>query len=228
MEDNKLTISVGSEATPQGIPEIPPTVPSEFESTAQPSNEDTSLPCSDSAPPNVAAMLTAQGDALAKLNELVASRVSSDQAKEKAIHALSDELNFYRDEFVAQSQKGIFIDLIVLYDNVKQAVNLLDNPHELSADDIARVVNNVKNLEGELLEILYRRDVIPFDEHPPALDRRLHRTVKVVPTFIESENDQVTNIFKIGFRWRDKVLRPEEVEIKKFSSDPIQAGENRG
>ena len=220
MEDNKLTISVGSEATPQGIPELPPTVPSEFESTAQPSNEDTSLPCSDSAPPNVAAMLTAQGDALAKLNELVASRVSSDQAKEKAIHALSDELNFYRDEFVAQSQKAIFIDLIVLYDNVKQAVNLLDNPHELSADDVARVVNNVKNLEEELLEILFRRDVVPFDEHPVALDRRLHRTIKVVPTFIESENDQVTKIFKIGFRWRDKILRPEEVEIKKFSSNP--------
>lgn len=221
MEDNKLPISVGNEAITQGMSEIPPDSASELARTTQAPTEDTSLPSTEPALPDVAALLTAQNDALVKLNELVAYRLSSDQAQAKAIHVLSDELNFYRDEFVTQSQKGIFIDLIVLYDNIKQVVKLLDDPNGLSVDQIARALNNIRNLEEELLEILYRRDVVPFDEHPATLDRRLHRTVKVVPTFIESENNQITNIFKLGFRWRDKILRPEEVEIRKFSSNSI-------
>ena len=224
MDSTKSNESTENEVEIVGVAEIPTEACAESESTAGSGGGVESQLSSDAGLATVVLMLRGQAEALDKLEKLVISSVTSDRAKDGDIRALRDEFKRFGDEFIAQSQKEIFIDLIVLYDNVKQAINQLNTAYNLSAEEFMKAANNVNNLEEELLEILNRRDVVPFDGNAPVLDRRLHRAVKIIPTTIESENNKIARIVKIGFRWRDKVLRPEEVEIKRFESAPTTTG----
>ena len=160
--------------------------------------------------------LSTQNAILKDIKAELASRASYDAAKEKAIDKLSEELKLYRDNFIFQSQKPVFVELIMLYDNLAQTLNLLEDSQPHDADTCLTVKNNLRNIKEELLEILYRRDVTPFVDHPETLDYKLHKTVGTVTTGVEGENNKVEAIRKTGFCWNDKVIRPEEVVIKKY------------
>ena len=164
----------------------------------------------------IAGALSTQNAILNNIKAELASRASYDAAKEKAIDKLSEELKLYRDNFIFQSQKPVFVELIMLYDNLEQTLNLVEDGQTHDAATCLTVKNNLRNIKEELLEILYRRDVTPFVEHPETLDYKLHKTVGTVATGIEGENNKVDSIRKTGFRWNDKVIRPEEVVIKKY------------
>lgn len=164
----------------------------------------------------LAEALSTQKAILNDIKAELASRASYDAAKEKAIDKLSEELKLYRDNFIFQSQKPVFVELVMLYDNLTQTLNLLEGSQAPAADTCLTVKNNLRNIKEELLEILYRRDVTPFVEHPETLDYKLHKTVGTVTTGVEGENNKVDAIRKTGFRWNDKVIRPEEVIIKKY------------
>lgn len=79
--------------------------------------------------------------------------------------------------------------------------------------ELPRFRMSLENLRFELEEVLYRMDVIPYEEHPKKLDRKLHRTLDTKPTDNPNEDRDVAEIHKIGFYWREKVFRPEEVTI---------------
>lgn len=150
---------------------------------------------------------------LNEIKEVIQGRLEYDAVKEKAIDKLNDELKFYRDNFVFQSQKGMFIDLMLLYDSLERIQRVSETNEVFSKE---KVIEMLEMLKEELLELLYRKDVTPFDEHPEYLDFKLHKTVKTITTNEEKENNKVDKIIKCGFRWNDKILRPEEVIIKKY------------
>ena len=79
--------------------------------------------------------------------------------------------------------------------------------------ELSQFRTNLKNLRFELEEVLYRMDVIPYEEHPKKLDRKLHKTVATIPTDDSHKDHEVAVIHKTGFYWHEKVFRPEEVTI---------------
>lgn len=190
------------------------------ENSPQPAKDTAGTPESRQAPDEqlqgIVGALSTQNAILKDIKAELASRASYDAAKEKAIDKLSEELRLYRDNFIFQSQKPVFVELIMLYDNLAQTLNLLEGSQAPAADTCLTVKNNLRNIKEELLEILYRRDVTPFVEHSEMLDYKLHKTVATVTTGVEGENNKVDAIRKTGFRWNDKVIRPEEVVIKKY------------
>lgn len=161
-------------------------------------------------------MVSVQVKLSEQIKALLEERLSYDVAKEKTIDKISEELKTYKDNFFFQLQKPIFVELIMLYDSLERIINSHSLEQDLPKEQVATLSNNISNIREELLEILYRRDVVPFEDHPDFLDYKLHKTVKTIPTSEESENNKVEKIVKAGFRWNDKVLRPEEVIIKKY------------
>lgn len=157
-------------------------------------------------------MVTKQFQLVEQTKTLVEERLSYDTAKEKVIDKINEELKTYKDNFFLQLQKPIFVELIMLYDSLERTLNSLEATEDLSKEQITEWLQVLKD---ELLEILYRRDITPFNEHPEVLDYKLHKAVKTVSTSEESENNKVDKIVKAGFRWNDKIIRPEEVIIKK-------------
>ena len=77
--------------------------------------------------------------------------------------------------------------------------------------------NNMENVRLELEEVLYRIDVEPYAERLKKLDRKLHKTIKTIPTDDPDQNENVAEVHKIGFCWREKVFRPEEVTILRYT-----------
>ena len=150
---------------------------------------------------------------LQEIKGIIQNRLEYDAVKEKAIDKLNDELHFYRDNFVFQSQKGLFVDLMLLYDSLERILNETGSNDDFSKE---RLIERLEVFKEEFLEVLYRKDITPFDEHPEYLDFKLHKTIKTVTTDEEGENIKVDKIVKRGFFWSDKVLRPEEVIIKKY------------
>lgn len=163
-------------------------------------------------------MVSAQVKLSEQIKALLEERLSYDATKEKTIDKINEELKTYKDNFFFQLQKPIFIELIMLYDSLERTLNSMETTEDLSKEQITEWLQALKD---ELLEILYRRDIMPFDEHPDVLDYKLHKTVKTVPTSEESENNKVEKVIKAGFRWNDKVLRPEEVIIKKHIKSKV-------
>ncbi len=135
---------------------------------------------------------------------------------------LSDQLKQQAEESLVRLQRPIFLELVLFHDNLERAIEWARASGELSGADI---VSRLEILQIELLEVLSRRDVRRFEEHPTALDPKLHRTMKTLPTADSSENNTVAQIVRTGFFWEDKVLRPEEVVIKKYSSQEPTKGD---
>lgn len=88
--------------------------------------------------------------------------------------------------------------------------------------------NNMENVRIELEEVLYRIDVEPYAEHLNKLDRKLHKTIKTIPTDDREQHQNVVAVHKIGFYWHEKVFRPEEVTILRYTphTDEETVGEN--
>jgi molecular chaperone GrpE (heat shock protein) len=108
----------------------------------------------------------------------------------------------------------------MLHDTMKQAVEWIGSSSDRSIEDI---LLRLGILESELLEILARRDIRPFDESPTMLDRQMHRTVKTVLTSESKDNNRVLQVVRAGFFIGNKVLRPEEVVISRY--DPTLQSE---
>lgn len=85
--------------------------------------------------------------------------------------------------------------------------------------------NNMENVRIELEEVLYRMDVEPYEAHPKKLDRKLHKTVKTIPTADPSQDENVTAVHKTGFYWREEVFRPEEVTIFRYTPPADESSE---
>ena len=105
------------------------------------------------------------------------------------------------------------------------ADELLDFRRNLK-EELSQFWTNLKNLRFALEEVLYRLDVTPYEEHPTKLDRKLHKTLDTIPTDDPDKDQEVATIHKTGFYWREKVFRPEEVTIFRYTQ-PIDEETNR-
>lgn len=148
---------------------------------------------------------------LAELRKMSVDQVADERAREKAFDALYDELKQYKDDFIFQSEKPLLLDLLLFYDSLNWFQESLIKG-EMSADTI---VDSYQYLIDEFVELLYRRDVIPM-ERSEVFDRKHHKAVKVVATQDPEEDQHVYQVLKRGFTRGDKLLRPEEVVIRRY------------
>ena len=177
--------------------------------------------------------------AQASLPELISGLQSQVQQKgqlnQKLFDALHEELRGYKDNFLLEIlQKPIIRDLLNLYDDLSEMHRRLDlfAKHNKLAD---RPVNEFLRLLGmsldhsvsSLVEILSRMDVVRKEESAGKLDKQQHRAVAVVEAANPEENGDIIQSLKPSFFWRDRMFRPEEVVIKKWSAKPAEEPGNR-
>ena len=151
---------------------------------------------------------------LRDLKSLIEEKVAYDETKEKMFQVLYQQLKEYKEGLVENIQRPIIKALLPLYDNIAK-VEKAFNSDTASQGELR---NEFNVLKCELQEILFRMDVVPFGEHPKTLDRKLHKTMKVIDTDDPHEDKQVVEILRYGFFWKNNILRPEEVIIKRYNS----------
>lgn len=144
--------------------------------------------------------------------------------------ALYEELRTYKDGFLLDSvHKPMIRDLITLFDDL---VGIHRQTQETVADFVqihgeesrsARVFERIESLEMHLehnlefiLEVLARLEVTQMPKGVGKLDKHSQRAVAVEMAEDPDDDLLVVRTVKRGFMWKDRVLRPEEVVIKKW------------
>lgn len=161
-------------------------------------------------------------DAIAALRERVDDQNLRDDVQAKAFEQLYQELRHYKDDFVYQSEKPLLLDLLLFYDSLTWFQTALIR-REMSPEVVA---DSFQYLIDELLEVLYRRDVV-MTESSETFDRERQKAIKVVHTADPKADYRVEQVLKRGFTRGARNLRPEEVVLARFrgeSSDDRSGG----
>jgi molecular chaperone GrpE len=151
--------------------------------------------------------------------------------------ALHQELKGYKDGFLLQSvYRPIIRDLISLFDDlteihrqISEAIDEGETTAEGSPSSLAlleRMQTMDTNIEHNvefILEVLARLQVTPFSTGTGKLDKRAQRALAVEPAANPDEDNVVVRTLKRGFLWQERILRPEEVVIKKWRSNESAA-----
>jgi len=144
---------------------------------------------------------------------------------QKLFDALHEELRGYKDNFLLDIlQKPIIRDLITLYDDFSEMHRRLDlfsrqnnQPHSAVNEFLRHLGMSLDNAVSSVVEILARLDVVRMEASTGKLDKQKHRAVAVVEAVSAEENGDIIQSLKPCFVWRERIFRPEEVIIKKWS-----------
>jgi molecular chaperone GrpE (heat shock protein) len=172
----------------------------------------------------------------AELRSLMESRNAVSQSMFAALH---EELKGYKDGFLLESiHRPIIRDLISLYDDVAEiqrqvTVAVSSAEPARSCDGGVELIDKLRTIEvniehnlGFIVEVLNRLEVTLMPVHTGKLDKKAQRAVAVEPTENRADDNIVVRSLKRGFVWRDRVLRAEEVVIKKWKEGNLVALEN--
>jgi molecular chaperone GrpE (heat shock protein) len=162
------------------------------------------------------AMLTAISpiaEELALLREEFAKRLSYDATKEDAFSRLYREMDDSRTEQKLQQFRPIYLDLILLLDRIEQNHANVINGSTVKEDFAALL----KSLNDEVLEILFRGEVEPIANLSSKFDPTSQRAVGLEAALEQQEHHDVARVVRRGFKFRNHILRAEEVVVKKFA-----------
>ena len=144
--------------------------------------------------------------------------------------ALHEELKGYKDGFLLQSvYRPIIRDLVSLYDDLteihRQVAEVIAEGTRDAGDSAVtkKLLDRMRTMEMNLehniefiLEVLARLEVTQFPAGTGKLDKCKQRAVAVEATQNPDEDTLVVRSVKRGFLWHERVLRPEEVVVKRF------------
>ena len=144
--------------------------------------------------------------------------------------ALHEELKGYKDGFLLQSvYRPIIRDLVSIYDDLteihRQITAAISDGSDAAdvSDGTKKVFERMRTMEMNLghnvefiLEVLARLEVTQIPVGAGKLDKCRQRAVAVEPTEDADDDTLVVRVVKRGFLWHERVLRPEEVVVKRF------------
>jgi molecular chaperone GrpE (heat shock protein) len=173
-----------------------------------------SLPTSDTEH-QILGKLTELETQLKSLNNVFEKRLTYDKDKEKAFDLLYGELEALKENSAFDSVKSLYLDLILLLDRVETIKeSITDQNLSTQSDAIKGILTSVSE---EVLEILFRQQIeIIQTVAGLSFDPTQQKAIQTQKTAVESENNKVFSIVRSGFRYGNRILRPEEVIIFKY------------
>jgi molecular chaperone GrpE (heat shock protein) len=177
---------------------------------------------------------TAVPKILSETKQALEQRNLINRAMFEALHA---ELKTYKDAFVLDAVlKPVIRDLISLYDDVSEihrqlALALISHEQRgtlagstlILFENVAAPANQLEHNRDAIIEVLERLDVSLVPLGSGKLDKQAQRAVSVELADDPEQDQDVVKVVKRGFTWRDRVIRPEEVVIKKWKEQQPSA-----
>jgi molecular chaperone GrpE (heat shock protein) len=177
---------------------------------------------------------TAVPKILSETKQALESRNQVNRAMFEALHA---ELKTYKDAFVLEAVlRPVIRDLISLYDDISEIhrqLTLALTKHEergnfvgsalILFENVMAPTNQLEHNRDSILEVLERLDVSLLPIGSGKLDKQSQRAVKVEATEDPGEDQEIIRVVKRGFMWKERIIRPEEVIIKKWKEGNIPA-----
>lgn len=160
------------------------------------------------APPQPASSLQNLTDGMASLTNEIREATSLAKHREQTISRLHDEVQELRKGELAQALAPVFRDLIRLHDELASIII------EKEAASDADAAKTFKYLRSEVLEMLARHNVEPFDlQSGERFDPTQSRAIRVVPSDDPLLDRCIAAMHRLGFRLGPRVLRVAEVDV---------------
>jgi molecular chaperone GrpE (heat shock protein) len=152
------------------------------------------------------------------------------KVNQRMFDALHEELKGYKDGFLLESvHRPIIRDLITLYDDLAElqrqmGAAVAEHSEGKTAGEapialLQRMRTMEMNMEHHLefiIEVLARLEVTQLPVGEGKLDKRTQRAVAVEMAEDPDDDTLVVRTVKRGFLWKERVLRAEEVVMKKW------------
>ncbi len=147
---------------------------------------------------------------------------------QRMFDALHEELKGYKDGFLLESvHKPIIRDLITIYDDLakihQQMQDAVADAARLPAEVGTKLLERLKTMDTNIehnsefiVEVLARLEVSMLPIGSGKLDKQTQRAVAVEIAEDPDEDANIIRVVKRGFLWKERVLRAEEVVIKKW------------
>lgn len=144
--------------------------------------------------------------------------------------AMHEELKGYKDSFLLETvHKPVILDLLSLYDDfcgilrqVQQALAEARTPDSAIPTPMAERIHGIEVHVAHncdfILEVLARLDVSPLPIGTGKLDKKTQRAVALEPAESEAQDTEIVRSVKRGFLWKSRLVRPEEVIIRKWKA----------
>ena len=154
---------------------------------------------------------------------------------QRMFDALHEELKGYKDGFLMESVlRPIVRDLISLYDDLstihrqmQECVRtVVEADRGLLGARLETIDTNIEHHCGFVLEILERLEVTMMPMGEGKLDKQTQRAVALEQAETPEQDMTVVRTLKRGFIWKERVLRAEEVLMRKWK-DGSQAADSQ-
>lgn len=213
---------------------VPADVDSPSDANTQTDPEkDADGPTEPSTPESEPAAIEAINQRLSRLEALFETQIARNQNQKQMFDVIHREMKGYKENALLEAiHKPIIHNLIQLYDRftlIESQLNRISEPFETRLKaELPQFRANLENLRFELEEVLYRMDVTPYEAPPKKLDRTLHKTVNTRETDDPDKDQEVAETHKTGFYWGEKVFRPEEITIFRYTPRSFETEETGG
>ncbi|MBN2788968.1 MAG: nucleotide exchange factor GrpE [Candidatus Delongbacteria bacterium] len=150
-----------------------------------------------------------------RVSDLFKEKINADEVKEKAFEELYSQLDSYKRNFVDSAMKPFLHDLLLLYDRISTDID-----HFGSSEDHTHS-ESMMTFRDELLEILYRNDVVPVEKSKEGdkFNAEKSNAVEKIGTDEIERDNTIKKVLKEGFVKGESVIRPEIVQIYKHSAN---------
>jgi molecular chaperone GrpE (heat shock protein) len=171
------------------------------------------------------------------LSEAKAALEQRNVVNRAMFEALHAELKTYKDAFLLEAVlRPVIRDLISLYDDVSEihrqlalALTTQEQRGSLAGsalilfETVAAPANQLEHNRDLILEMLERLDVTILPVGTGKLDKQTQRAVNVEYTEDPDQDHEIVKVIKRGFMWKDRVVRAEEVVMKKWKEGYLSA-----
>jgi molecular chaperone GrpE len=141
------------------------------------------------------------------------TKVKYDESKERLIDSLHRELQAHREGLTFRILRPLLLDLISLYDEFdtfSSYTRLQETP------EAVKLFGHMHVFQENIEDILYRHGVEVFIVEQETFLPSQQRNIRTIPTTEQAQDKHIARRVRQGFRYEEKVLRPEMVEIYKY------------
>ena len=152
-----------------------------------------------------------------KIARAMVEIVKEGENRKKAYDVLYGEMRQYKENFLWQCQKPLFMDLMSLFDSILRVERKYDESESAAEGSSEAVTEDLRYLKEELLEILYRYDIELIEDHPERLEISFQKPIKRIDSDDPDDDRRVVQYVREGFTKDKTVLRPQEIVVKRYS-----------
>ncbi|ADL51031.1 nucleotide exchange factor GrpE [Clostridium cellulovorans] len=151
------------------------------------------------------------------------SKLKYDVKKDEQIDKLYKELRGYRENLLIKSITPMIEDMIFEIEANKKRVQQLKRK-EISELSPEKLLKTIEDYSEEISNILYRQGIESYESLGKIFDGNIHTINKLVEINDKLMHNTIAKSIRQGYRWENKILKKELVDIYKYNSSVEENG----